>query len=74
LVFPKAAVLGNETQTSFWVMKLLNDSVAIKVPVNKGFKNNDEVEITEPVFSEGDRVLLTVNYGLSDNARVTIIK
>jgi biotin carboxyl carrier protein len=73
-VFPKAAVLGDETQTSFWVMKLLNDSTAIKVPVSKGFENNDEVEITEPVFSQGDRVLLTGNYGLPDTARVTIIK
>jgi len=74
LVFPKAAVLGDETQTNFWVMKLLNDSTAIKVPVSKGFENNDEVEITEPAFSPGDRVLLTGNYGLPDTTRVTIIK
>ena len=74
LVIPKEAVLGNETQTEFWVMKLLNDSTAIKVNVSKGFENNDEVEITEPVFLPSDRIVLTGNYGLPDTARITIIK
>lgn len=74
LVLPKAAVLGDETQTSFWVMKLINDSTAIKVAIRKGFENNDEVEITEPLFETADRILLTGNYGLPDTARVTIIQ
>ena len=74
LVLPKQAVLGNETQTEFWVMKLLNDSTAIKIIISKGFENNEEVEITDPVFLPSDRVILTGNYGLSDTARVTIIK
>ena len=59
LVLPKAAVLGDETQTKFWVMKLINDSTAIKVDIRKGFENNDEVEITEPVFEIADRIILT---------------
>jgi len=73
-VLPKAAVLGDETQTNFWVMKLINDSTAIKVSVSKGFENNDEVEITSPVFTKDDRILLTGGYGLSDTARVSIIQ
>ena len=74
LVLPKAAILGDETQTKFWVMKLINDSTAIKISVSKGFENNEEVEITEPVFEISDRILLTGNYGLPDTARVTIIQ
>ena len=74
LVLPKAAILGDETQTKFWVMKLINDTTAIKVAIRKGFENNDEVEITEPVFEISDRILLTGNYGLPDTARVTIIQ
>ncbi len=74
LVLPKKAVLGNETQTEFWVMKLLNDSTAVKVDVTKGFENNDEVEITEPTFLPSDRVILTGNYGLPDTAKITIVK
>jgi multidrug efflux pump subunit AcrA (membrane-fusion protein) len=74
LVLPKQAVLGDETQTQFWVMKLINDSTAIKIPVSKGFENNDEVEITDPQFLPTDRIILTGNYGLADTARITIIK
>jgi biotin carboxyl carrier protein len=74
LILPKSAVLGDETQTKFWVMKLINDSTAIKVEIRKGFENNDEVEITEPVFENTDRILLTGNYGLPDTARITIIQ
>lgn len=74
MVLPKKAVLGDETQTEFWVMKLLNDSTAIKIVVSKGFENNDEVEITKPEFLPSDRIVLTGNYGLPDTARVTIIK
>ena len=73
-ILPKQAVLGNETQTEFWVMKLINDSTAIKVIISKGFENNDEVEITEPVFLSSDRIILTGNYGLPDTARIAIIK
>jgi multidrug efflux pump subunit AcrA (membrane-fusion protein) len=74
MVLPKRAVLGDETQTEFWVMKLLNDSTAIKIDVSKGFENNEEVEITSPQFLPSDRIVLTGNYGLTDTARVTIIK
>jgi biotin carboxyl carrier protein len=73
-VLPKAAVLGNETQTEFWVMKLINDSTAVKIIVTKGFENNDEVQITEPEFLPTDRIILTGNYGLPDTARIEIKK
>lgn len=74
LVLPRKAVLTNETQTEFWVMKLINDSTAIKAIVTKGFENNDEVEIIKPDFQPADRILVTGNYGLPDTARVTITK
>jgi multidrug efflux pump subunit AcrA (membrane-fusion protein) len=74
LILPKKAILSNETQTEFWVMKLINDTTAIKVVVEKGFENNDEVEITKPEFITSDRIILTGNYGLADTARVAIIK
>jgi HlyD family secretion protein len=74
VILPKQAVLGDETQTVFWVMKLMNDSTAIKINVTKGFENNEEVEIVNPVFLPSDRIILTGNYGLPDTAKVTIIK
>ena len=74
LVLPKGAVLGDETQTSFWVMKLVNDSTAVKVCVRKGYEDNNEVEILEPVFRVSDRIVLTGNYGMADTSGVSIIK
>ena len=71
-VLPGTAVLGNETQTNFWVMKLINDSVAIKVPVRKGIENSDGVEIIEPLFSTTDKILVSGNYGLPDTAAVIV--
>ena len=74
LILPKPAVLGDETQTEFWIMKLLNDSTAVKISVTKGFENNEEVEIVNPAFLPSDRIVVSGNYGLPDTARVTIIK
>ena len=74
MVLPKPAVLGNETLTEFWVMKLINDSTAQKITVRKGIETNDEVEITDPLFLPSDRVILTGNYGLPDTASIIIMK
>ena len=71
---PKQTVLSDETQTNFWVMKLLDDSTAVKVPVTKGMETNEKIEITEPRFSNTDKFILTGNYGLTDTAKIRIVK
>ena len=71
---PKAAVLSNETQDEFWVMKLINDSTAVKTPIKKGLESGGKVEILSPKFSGNDRIALTGNYGLADTAKVKIVK
>jgi multidrug efflux pump subunit AcrA (membrane-fusion protein) len=72
LLIPKEALLSNETQTEFWVMKLINDSTAVKVNVKLGIQSEDQTEITDPVFSPKDRILLSGNYGIPDTAKVSI--
>lgn len=72
-VLPKACILTDENQSAFWVMKLINDSTAIKIPVDKGIETDGKVEIKSPVFSASDRILLTGNYGLSDTAKVKLV-
>jgi hypothetical protein len=71
---PKAAVLTDEVQADFWVMKLINDSTAIKVPVKKGIEAGENVEIVSPQFTTTDKILLTGNYGLSDTAKIIVQK
>ncbi len=70
----KKAVLSDETQSNFWVMKMINDSTAVKVPVKTGMESGDKIEIISPDFSVKDKILLSGNYGLSDTALVTIQK
>ncbi len=70
---PKEAVLSNEVQSEFWIMKLIDSTTAIKVAVKKGLETNSSVEIISPTLQPSDKILLTGNYGLPDTAKVTII-
>jgi len=71
---PKSAVLSNETQTDFWVMKLINSTTAVKVPVKTGLEVGDRIEIISPKFSKDDKIVVTGNYGLTDTAKVKIVQ
>ena len=71
---PRAAVLSNETQSEFWVMKMTDSTTAVKVPVKKGIETKDQIEILSPVFSAEDKILLSGNYGLADTAKVKIVQ
>ncbi|MEO6707175.1 MAG: efflux RND transporter periplasmic adaptor subunit [Ginsengibacter sp.] len=73
-VLDKKAVLSDEALNDFWIMKMINDSTAIKVPVKTGIETGDKIEIDSPRFSPNDRILLTGNYGLSDTALVRVQK
>jgi len=71
---PKSAVLSNETQNEFWVMKLINDTTAVKTAVKTGIEFGGRVEIVSPKFNPGDRIAVTGNYGLADTAKIKIVK
>jgi multidrug efflux pump subunit AcrA (membrane-fusion protein) len=71
---PKAAVLTDETQSHFWIMKMMDSTTAVKVSVNRGIETKDRVEILSPPLSPSDEILLSGNYGLPDTAKVKIIQ
>ena len=71
---PKSSILTDETMKSFWVMKLINDTTAVKVLVKTGISDNEYVQIKMPVFKDTDLFLSSGNYGLGDTAKVKIIK
>lgn len=71
---PKSAVLTDEIQSRFWIMKMIDSITAVKVPVIKGLETIDHVEILSPTLYATDKILLTGNYGLPDTAKVTILK
>ena len=74
LTVPKTAVVADETQTSFWVMKLINDSTAVKTEIEKGIEQGKWVQIKSGDLKTSDRVITSGNFGLSDTASITIQK
>ena len=71
---PKSSILTDEKMQSFWVMKLVNDSTAVKTPVTTGISEKEYVQIKMPVFNDTDLFLSSGNYGLGDTAHVKVIK
>ena len=73
-VLPKSCIMSDEMMSFFWVMKLVNDSTAVKVPVTLGNRDKSDAEILTPQFETSDEIVLTGGYGLSDTALVRIQK
>jgi biotin carboxyl carrier protein len=74
VILPKTCILNDEIMKNFWVMKLINDSIAVKIEVKPGMQGTDSIEVVSPVFGSTDRILTSGNYGLGDTALVRIIK
>jgi hypothetical protein len=74
LLIPKDALLTNEIQQEFWVMKIQHDSIAIKVPVKKGFENSRLVEIYSSKIAVNDKLVIEGAYGLPDSTVVNVVK
>lgn len=71
---PREAVMTNETQTEFWVMKVVNNKLAIKVPIKKGIEDDIMVEALSSTLSNTDRIIIEGAYGLNDSTVVRIVK
>ena len=68
------AVVSDETQSNFWVMKMINDSTAVKTDIVKGIETDKNVQIVKGELTTRDRVVVSGNFGLSDTAKVQIQK
>jgi hypothetical protein len=74
LVLPKTSLMTDVTENIFWVMKLINDSTAIRVNVSKGIENDSLVQILDSKLNISDYIILNGAYGLPDTARVEPVK
>ena len=70
IALPLEAIQSDETQDQFWVMKMINDSLAVKVPVKTGLQHDSLIEILSGVAPK-DRIIVKGAYGLSDSSLVT---
>jgi len=71
---PKKAVLTNEEENTFWLMKMTNDTTAVKVPVKIGLQGSRYIQILSNNIDVSDRIITQGGYGLPDTAYVTIAK
>jgi len=71
---PKSAILSDETETDFWIMKLINSNTAVKIPIEKGIQTDDRIQVISPILTVKDKILLTGNYGVGDTIKVRVIK
>jgi hypothetical protein len=74
LLVSKQAVMTDEIQKKFWLMKIVNDSLAVKIPITKGIENENLVEIVSDILFENDLVISEGAYGLPDSTIVNIEK
>ena len=74
LVAPPAALQCNEEQTEFWVMKLINDTLAIRQPATLGMRNDSLIELKNTGLTPSDRIIVQGAYGLPDTAAVTLVE
>jgi biotin carboxyl carrier protein len=71
LSLPLEAIQTNETQDEFWVMKLVHDSIAIRVPVTVGLQSDSLREIISGI-SINDKIIVKGAYGLTDSSLVKL--
>ena len=74
LAVPRTAVVSDETQTEFWVMRLINDSTAVKTIIEPGLQNDKFTQVKTGQLNSKDRVVLSGNYGMGDTASIQIQK
>jgi hypothetical protein len=70
LVLPLSAILSDETLENFWVMKLVNDTTAVRFNIIKGIESDSLVQVISPTFNLTDDVISDGAYGLPDTANV----
>jgi len=74
LAVKRSAVLANETMTKFWLMKLIDDTTAVKVNIQRGIETDSLVQIVKPNFDMNTKIVDNGAYGLADTAKVVIVK
>ncbi len=74
LTVKRSAVMSNEIMTRFWVMKLMNDSTAVRVDIKKGIDTDSLVQIVDTKITINDQIIYSGAYGLPDTAKISVSK
>ena len=71
---PHDAIQTNELMTDFWVMKIVNDTLAIKTPVTLLLSDNAFVQVESEHLKLNDWIVTEGSYQMQDSTIVTIQK
>ena len=73
-VLPKSSVMTNVTEDAFWIMKLVNDTTAVRIDVKRGIETDSLTanSFTQIKFIRQDNFIRI--FGLPDTAKVEIVK
>lgn len=71
---PKSAIMSSDVLDEFWIMKLINDTTAVKINIEKGIEDNNLIQIISPKLHKEDRIVIVGAYGLPDTAIVKVGK
>lgn len=69
---PQSSLQSNELLTDFWVMKVVNDTMALKVMVTPLLRSDSLVEITSETIKIKDLVITEGSYQMQDSTKVKI--
>ncbi|QHI36172.1 Multidrug resistance protein MdtA [Kordia antarctica] len=72
ITIPKTALQTNELLTEFWVMKVVNDSLALKQKVLPLLKNDSLVQVKSESLNVHDLVITEGGYQMQDSTIVKI--
>jgi biotin carboxyl carrier protein len=74
LCISSGAIQTDEMQKEFWLMKAVDDSLALKIPIKIGLQNDSITEIISDKIAVTDKIILQGAYGLVDSSLITIDK
>lgn len=72
LCVPISAIQTDEQQKEFWVMKIVNDTLALKVPVELGLRSDSAAQIISKEIKLNDLVVTEGSYELADSSTIKI--
>ncbi|MCB2205529.1 HlyD family efflux transporter periplasmic adaptor subunit [bacterium] len=72
LVLPRSAVMCDEMQTQFWVMRVAGDTLALRVNIEPGLETDSLVQVLHPALDSAALYISKGAFGLADSARITL--
>lgn len=72
LTIPHEALQTNELLTNFWVIKIVNDSLAVKKKVRPLIQTDSLIQIESDEVKENDMVITQGSYQMQDSTKVSV--